>query len=82
MRIDVELSTIGEQWLQLLKDNDLGTEDEYISILEVIELGIFGSAHTSKTNMFRRDLSTMGMNLEKNGIHYKEIKLDTPEYLP
>lgn len=37
--IDAELSTIGEQWLQLLKDNDLGTEDEYNTILEVIEQG-------------------------------------------
>ena len=117
--IDAELSTIGEPWLQYLKNNDLGTEDEYNTILEVIEqgktvhshygynkdvyreecltknfireyeklkgqpiFGIFGSAHTSKTVMRLRDLPTMGMNLEKKGIHYTEIKLDTKENVP
>lgn len=117
--IDAELSTIGEPWLQYLKDKNLGTEDEYNTILEVIEqgktvhshygynkdvyreeyltknfireyeklkgqpiFGIFGSAHTSKTVMRLRDLPTMGMNLEKKGIHYTEIKLDTKENVP
>lgn len=43
--------------------------------------GIFGNAHTSKTIMRRYGLPTMGMNLEKKGIHYEEIKLDINEYL-
>ena len=43
--------------------------------------GIFGSAHTSKTDMYIKGIPTMGMNLEKKGIHYEGIKLDINEYL-
>ena len=115
--IDAELSTIGEYWLKFLQENNFGTEEEYKTIIEVIEqgkkvhslgfskdvyreeymtknfireykkvkgqpiFGIFGSAHTSKTIMRRKEVPTMGMNLEKKGIHYEEIKLDIIEYL-
>lgn len=50
---------------------------EYEKIKGQPIFGIFGSAHTCKTEMLYIDgIPTMGMRLEKEGIPYKEINLD------
>ncbi|MCQ2597656.1 MAG: hypothetical protein MJ181_07385 [Treponema sp.] len=48
---------------------------EYESINGKDVFGIFGSEHTSKDKKRLGTIPTLGMNLEKNGIHYKEIDL-------
>lgn len=38
--------------------------------------GIFGSAHTNKTDMYMPEIPTMGMNIIKEGINYEEIRVE------